>query len=236
MGINEYDMGSVGSVEVASAEIVSVVNTAMGSHIVAAANGDIEVIATADGVARMTGLVDEKKKSVWQEIEQFLRMQEESHIITGGDFNKILYATDKSSGNTNMKQSQRDFVNWINNNNLFGIATKTGFHTWNNRRKDFTNIAETLDRFFFKGDLTEFHRELKTMVLPWSRSDHFPVLLELMGETEKMGYLFKFERMWFTYEEFLPNIQKWWKDSNVVGSKLFCLVSKMKEIKHNLLD
>lgn len=38
----------------------------------------------------------EKKKSMWQEIEQFLRMQEESHIIIGGDFNTILYALDKN--------------------------------------------------------------------------------------------------------------------------------------------
>lgn len=163
-------------------------------------------------------------------------MQERKHIIIGGEFNTILYASNKSGGKTNMKQSQRDFINWINNNNLFEIKSETGFHTWNNRRKNFTNRVETLDRFFFKGDLTEFHTELKTMVLPWSGSDHFPIHLELMGETKQMGYPFNFERMWFTQEDFLPNIQKWLKESTIVGSKLFCLVSKMKEIKHELLN
>lgn len=42
--------------------------------------------------------------------------------------------------------------------------------------------------------------------------------------------------MWFTHEDFLPNIQKWWKVSIFVGSKLYCLVSKLKEIKHKILD
>lgn len=99
----------------------------------------------------------DKKKLVWQEIEHYLNMQDKKHIIIGGDFNTILYSSDKSGGITTIKQSQRDFVNWINNNNLFEIRTETGFHTWNNRRKDFSNISETLDRFFFKGDLTNFH-------------------------------------------------------------------------------
>ncbi|XP_057871955.1 uncharacterized protein LOC131078305 [Cryptomeria japonica] len=178
----------------------------------------------------------DKKRLVWQEIECFLNNQDEKHIIIGGDFNTILYSTDKSGGIKTIRQPQRDFANWINNNNLLEIRTEMGFHTWNNRRKGFSNIAETLDRLFLKGDLTDLKTELKTTVFLWSGYDHYSMLLELMGEAKKTGCPFKFEMMWFTHEDFLRNIQKWWKDSVFEGSKMYCLVSKLKEIKHKLLE
>ncbi|GLJ46152.1 hypothetical protein SUGI_0972290 [Cryptomeria japonica] len=97
----------------------------------------------------------DKKRLVWQEIEYFLNNQDEKHIIIGGDFNTILYSTDKSSGVKTIRHPQRDFANWINNNNLLEIKTEMGFHTCNNVRKGFSNVAKTLDKFFLKGDLTD---------------------------------------------------------------------------------
>ncbi|XP_059064902.1 uncharacterized protein LOC131856952 [Cryptomeria japonica] len=178
----------------------------------------------------------DKKRLVWQEIEHFLNNQDEKHIIIGGDFNTILYSTDKSGGIKTIRQPQRDFANWINKNNLLEIRTEMGFHTWNNRRIGFSNIAEIIGRFFLKGDLTDLKKELKTTVLPWSGSDHYLMLLELMGEAKQTACPFKFEMMWFTHEYFLPNIHKWWKDNVFEGSKMYCIVSKLKEVKHKLLD
>ncbi|XP_057851263.1 uncharacterized protein LOC131061548 [Cryptomeria japonica] len=178
----------------------------------------------------------DKKRVVWQEIEHFLRNQDAKNIIIGGDFNTILHTTDKSGGIRSIKQPYRDFANWISENNLLEIKTELGLHTWNNKRKGFCNIVQTLDRFFFKGDMSDFNSELKAIVLPWSGSDHCPVLLELLGEAKTFGCPFKFELMWFKYEDFLPNIQKWWNEGVFVGSKLYCLVSKLKDNKHKLLD
>lgn len=116
------------------------------------------------------------------------------------------------------------------------IRTELDLHTWNNRRKGFYNVGGTLDKKNFKGDLSDFNSKLKPTVLPWSGSDHYSVLLEILGEAKTSGHPFKFELMWFNHEEFLPNIKKWWNEGVFVGSKLYYLVSKLKDIKHKFLD
>lgn len=162
-------------------------------------------------------ITTENKKSVWLEIDQFLTNQTAPHYIIGGDFNTILDQSEKRGGSKIIRQPQKDFMGWINNNYLLEIKTDKDSHTWNNRRSGFSNISEILDRFFFKGDLTSFQTEMKASVLPWSGSDHFPVMLELMGELKTCGRPFKFKLMWFKHEDFFPNIQKWWSESNFSG-------------------
>ncbi|XP_059070595.1 uncharacterized protein LOC131860228 [Cryptomeria japonica] len=180
-------------------------------------------------------ITTEKIKAVWLEINHFLTNQKAPHCIIGGDFNTILYQSEKSGGAKTIRQSQKDFMEWVNNNYLLEIKTNKNAHTWNNRRSGFSNISELLDRFFFKGDLSSFQVEMKASVLPWSGSDHFPVLLELMGELNISRRPFKFENMWLMHEDFLPNIQKWWTKCNIQGSKMFQITLKLKEIKHKLL-
>ncbi|XP_059063896.1 uncharacterized protein LOC131856302 [Cryptomeria japonica] len=140
-------------------------------------------------------ITTDKKKAVWSEINHFLTDLKAPHYIIGGDFNTILHQSEKIGGAKIMRQSQKDFIEWVDNNYLLEIKTDKSSHTWNNRRSGFSNISEILDRFFFKGDLISFQVEMKASILPWSRSDHFPVLLELIGEVKTIGRPFKFENM-----------------------------------------
>lgn len=75
------------------------------------------------------------------------------------------------------------------------IPLENGNFTWTNRRKDFCNITEKLNRFLFYGDMMRFPFALDGSILPFSGLDHFPILLEIIGEQKACRCSFKFERM-----------------------------------------
>lgn len=106
-----------------------------------------------------------------------------------------------------------------------------GLFSWYNRRKDFCQIAERLDRFIFKGNLRTFYYAVQSVILPNAGSDHFPVSLEIEGQQNPSINPFKCKEMWFLDENFMKNIQQWWQEDNFEGLRIFCFVSKLKLIK-----
>lgn len=96
-----------------------------------------------------------------------------------------------------MSRAQKYFGEWVKNNNLMDIRINNGTFIWNNRRLGFGHIAEKLDRFFFRGDLTKFWNTLSSSILTTIGSNHFPVTLEVEEEKKPSKCIFKFEKMWF---------------------------------------
>ena len=120
------------------------------------------------------------KITVWQEISTFLSNQPEKIVFIGGDFNAIMSKEEKYGGTQAPSQATKEFKSWAESNMLADIPTKNGTFTWNNRRKDFNYIAERLDRFLVKGDLSSFNMDIMAEILPISGSDHFPITLNII--------------------------------------------------------
>ena len=91
------------------------------------------------------------KLMVWNQISNFLDANSRENVFLGGYFNAILNLEEKVGGFKSISQVRLDFNNWFANNNLIDLPTFDGIYLWNNRRVGFSQIAERLDRFFFKG-------------------------------------------------------------------------------------
>lgn len=162
-----------------------------------------------------------EKKLVWDEINYFIKFYQNDLILLGGYFNTILNLEEKRGGSQQISQSSKDFLKWCDYHNLLDIPFKNGNFTWNNKRKDFTYIAEKLDKFFIKGNLDESNLNIQTTILPIAGSDHFLVRTKFFEPHKPAKSLFKCEKMWFLDSNFLENIKVWWSQTNFEGSKMF---------------
>ena len=73
-------------------------------------------------------------------------------------------------------------------------------------------------------------------ILPISASDHFPITLNIVEPTKPFRNAFKCEKMWFLDTTFMEHIKKWWNDDRPQGSKMFCLITKMKNLKRKIKE
>ena len=89
------------------------------------------------------------KKYLWDEISVFINNHSNELILLGDDFNTILNLDEKYGGIQHTSQATKGFNIWIDLNNLIDISFNNGKFTWNNKMKNFTYIAEKLDRFFY---------------------------------------------------------------------------------------
>ena len=130
-------------------------------------------------------------------------------MVIGGDFNAILNLEEKYGGSQVVSQAVIDFRNWVEKNSLLDILTSNGIYTWNNKRNGFSYIVEELDRFFFKGDLSNIDLALQSLIMPHTGSDHYPVRLELSKPSKPIRNPFKCKKMWFLDPDFIGTIKDW---------------------------
>ena len=142
---------------------------------------------------------------------------------------------EKSGGLQRLSRSSLDLKNWIVDQGLIDIPLKNGTFTWNNKRQSSDFIAEKLDRFFILGNRSVGDLNFQSPILPYARSDHFPVCLELSEPSKPARNPFKCEKMWFQDLKFIENIKSWWRQADFEGSKMFIFISKLKSLKENML-
>lgn len=90
----------------------------------------------------------EDKKELWNEIKNQMENVGLERIIMAGDFNALLELDDKEGGLRKSTQVMEDFRIFIDDMQVMDIVPKNGKLTWTNRRQNFSNISERLDRFF----------------------------------------------------------------------------------------
>lgn len=90
----------------------------------------------------------EEKKEVWNEIIAQMESVGYDRVIMAGDFNALLELDDKVGGLKKSTQVMEDFRLFIDEMRVMDIVPKNGKFTWTNKRHNFSNISERLDRFF----------------------------------------------------------------------------------------
>lgn len=127
------------------------------------------------------------KLALWRDLERIIQTIPQSNVVLGGDFNSFLHFSEKYGGIQKETWSQFDFLEWVVRNNLMDIVMKNGVFTWNNKRLGFSCIVDKLDRFFFRGGLSLFPFKLKYLIPPISRSNHYPIQLELCSDKKPLN-------------------------------------------------
>ena len=81
--------------------------------------------------------------------------------------------------------------------------------TWG--REGFASISKRLDRAYCNLEWREWFPEASVRHLPKTRSDHFPVLIDLMGCSPPIKKPFRFEAAWLKHDGFLPFLKQVWQ-------------------------
>lgn len=81
----------------------------------------------------------------------------------------------KNGGLRKTNRIMEDFKSFVAENEVIEVFPKNGQYTWMNRRLNFTNISERLERFLVGQKWMEGQFSLVTNILSISISDHFPI-------------------------------------------------------------
>ena len=80
--------------------------------------------------------------------------------------------------------------------------------------------------------------DISSDILTLPGFDHFPISLNLSCNSkcsdQRFHSSFKFESMWLRHPSFLQNIQHWWNEAQVEGSKMHQFAMKLKIIKSRI--
>ncbi|KAJ9700063.1 hypothetical protein PVL29_005748 [Vitis rotundifolia] len=134
----------------------------------------------------------------------------------GGDFNTILYQSERSR-NRRITSVMRRFAQIIDDLGLVNFPLQGGL----------------LDRFLATPSWCDQYSRVSQRRLPRPTSDHFPILLE-GGGARRGSSPFRFENMWLKVKGFIDLIRGWWHGLVVRGSPSYRLAVKMKELKQIL--
>ena len=72
--------------------------------------------------------------------------------------------------------------------------------------------------------------------LPYSGSNHFPILLTVIMANPPKRNPFKVEQMWFKNPNLIDLLEQWWTSFVVEGSKIYKKAQKPKFMKINLIQ
>jgi mannosylglycoprotein endo-beta-mannosidase len=126
---------------------------------------------------------------------------------SGGDFNLVREAAEKSTGNVNDSLVQL-FNHFIDDVNLREMHRQGGSFTWTNKHE--IPIMAILDRVFVSNDWESNFPLATIRSLTRIGSDHNPILVETENEMSIRSTIFRVEPAWFSQESFMEwVINKW---------------------------
>ncbi|XP_059066169.1 uncharacterized protein LOC131857524 [Cryptomeria japonica] len=179
----------------------------------------------------------EDKRKVWSKVSELALSLDLGKVVMVGDFNTILCAEDKWGGLKLPTKVVEDFKDFVTICKVADIIPKNGTFTWNNRRRDFVNIAERLDRFFIGEWWMLNHHSIDSIIEPQCGSDHYLISLNIGQDLERHKSYFKFLSMWWLDPTLLSHIKNWWCESNVFsGSPSFKFTKRLQFIKRRLKE
>ncbi|XP_055960697.1 uncharacterized protein LOC126668753 [Mercurialis annua] len=162
-----------------------------------------------------------------------LKSQLLNNFVVCGDFNDILYPSEKEGGLAYVPASHFQFLNFIRELCLLDLGYIGSHFTWSNRRQYPDLIRLRLDRVLASGGWTSLFPQANILHLSDLGSDHCPLLLNTQNFIPRRSFLFKFDRRWGTHPEVLPLLTNIWGTS-VAGSKLYQVFTKLKQTRHHL--
>eukprot|EP00253_Pinus_taeda_P009477 PITA_09477 len=158
-----------------------------------------------------------------------------SKIIMGRDFNMITTLLEKKGGLRKLNRDAGAFAEFIDTAKMVDVKPSSCSFTWNNRRGGENLIASRLDRFLISESIVLEGITVNSDILPSGGSDHWPISLEAAFLGTPRNKPFRFEKFWLQHPNFVQLLKKWWREpSNVQGTKMFKLQSKLKHIKRKI--
>jgi hypothetical protein len=147
------------------------------------------------------------KKDFLRSLSQASSHTHYKNWIVGGDFNIIRSLEEKRGASRRLDRESDDFNNLIDNLHLIDLDTSNGLHTWTHQRTGSHQIACRLYRFLVSETLMLEGTYMKSTILNFPGSDHWPLQLWVDISATPGKKPFRFESFWLEHPDFQENIQ-----------------------------
>ncbi|XVE65588.1 hypothetical protein DITRI_Ditri08aG0012200 [Diplodiscus trichospermus] len=146
------------------------------------------------------------RKVLWKKLFMLVEAMESSWLI-GGDFNSIVYKSERKGWFNRRTRICKDFVKWIEDNNIHDLQFQGNKFTWSGG-----NLIERLDRAMCNHSWLMSHPKAQVMHLPKIQSIHRPILIKFWGKSTTNGAksLFRFLAPWLLHPEFSEFVNSSW--------------------------
>lgn len=132
-----------------------------------------------------------------------------------GDFNQVLFATEKHGGCPVTYRHTRHFATFISDCALVDLGFSGPPFTWTNMRQGRANIKERLDRGLGNQAWIERHPHCLIRHLPRSRSDHLPILLCSSSRPQpRVPSSFRVLLPWLDHPSFSELVEDCWRKTD----------------------
>ncbi|XP_024041960.1 uncharacterized protein LOC127901861 [Citrus sinensis] len=147
-----------------------------------------------------------KRRDLWSHLER-LATTVQGPWLMGGDFNSIIYASEKRGGSSHRSGICGLFRTWLHSNRLYDLQFKGPKFTWSRG-----TLAKRLDRAVCNEDWTARFTENTVLHLPKIASDHRPVLVrfEKVEERGRGNKPFWFLAAWLIDKGFQNLVNSSW--------------------------
>ena len=195
-------------------------------------------ITMEDGVQwRFTGLYgfpEAENKVKTGLLMQNLYREEERPWLCGGDFNLMLWSTEKQGGRDFNFEEAEILRNALDCCKLEDLHFVGHPFTWTNNQGGEKNLQERLDRFVANAAWRYKYEHSFVAHLEKRRSDHLPLVLHIRkkrppSKEEKKRRLFRFEEMWTREEECGEVIDNMWRQGGDVCGNLNRMARELRE-------
>ena len=150
----------------------------------------------------------EQKMQFMESLGMLKRASEGQTWILGGDLNLVRNLKEKKGRLRKIIPISEYFIEVIDNLELVDFRTTNGTFTWNNKRTGDRVRTYRLYHFLVLESIMMNGGEIRTMVLPSSGSDHFPIKMEWDSAGVNLCRPFHFEIFWLLQDEFIEKLKE----------------------------
>ncbi|KMS97072.1 hypothetical protein BVRB_7g179330 [Beta vulgaris subsp. vulgaris] len=202
----------------------------MGDHCI-----DVTVQEEGGVLWRFTGIYgwseSSQKVKTWEMMRELGENNNLAWLLVG-DFNEVLYETEKNSRNPCDFASVQQFRSVVDELLLKDLGADGYPFTWSNRRADDAFVEERLDRALASESWMDLYSNAAVSNLIWDGSDHFPIVMNLGGHqtnapTSTGQQRFRFEAKWLQEANFDNVMKEVWEEAHLLGMGQWDLSVKM---------
>ena len=172
-------------------------------------DNDNEVLWTAVGIY---GWPEQHNKHLTWALMKEIRGLNMGPIIFFGDFNEILYASEKEGGAVRREYLMDAFRETVDVCGVQDLGFKGVRFTWKRGNEEGSMIRERLDRFLASDDWGAMFPHSSVRNFPIYKSDHAPILLEteIISRGRGAKKRFHFEAIWLSKPECHEVVKRAW--------------------------
>ncbi|XP_074315540.1 uncharacterized protein LOC141651738 [Silene latifolia] len=146
-----------------------------------------------------------------------------------GDFNTVLHPDERLGGQTR-DADMEDFLDYVTTCGMIDIQATGAFFTWTNKQDAEHRKYSRLDRFLVNDAWVDVYPELIGHFHPEGLFDHNPCVVSNKNLAVISNRSFKYFNMWGQAADFMARVKDVW-DRAINGTKMFCIVKKLKGLK-----